>query len=296
MEQLLDYRLDIAENSQWEIVAASSAAKQHLLYLQEAGLFYAGPAYYTTREGLDSFIVKLCLSGSGILTYGGQQYTLNPGDFFWIDCKQFQDYRTAPDAGHWHVLWMHFYGIHASDYYTLFTQLNGGSPVGHLPEGSQVSQLMERLLQLYKDNPGELGLDIRCANLLNQLLSGLLEAVADIQPEPLLPPVIDAVRAYLTENYQQQITLDDLAQRFNVSKFHLQRSFCRITGRSPNQFQQKIRLMKAKELLQTTNLSVGLIANSVGFESTSYFISAFKAQEGVTPLKYRNTWAHNLSV
>lgn len=294
MEQLLDYRLDIGEQSRWEIISASAAAKQHLLYLQEVGDFYAGPGYYTIREGLPSYLIKFSLSGSGILEYGSRQYQLNPGDFFWIDCMQHQDYRTAPDCDHWHILWVHLYGVNAADYYELFSQLNGGSPVGHLPEGSGILQFVELLLQLYKDNPGELSVDVRCANLLSQLLTGLLESVTAIRTEFTLPPVISAVCTYLAEHYQQRITLDDLSRRFNVSKFHLQRSFCRIIGRSPSQYQQKIRITKAKEFLQTTNLSVGLIANSVGFESTSYFIAAFKAQEGITPLKYRTAWAHNL--
>lgn len=294
MEPLMDYRLDLDEQSRWEIISVSAEAKQHLLYAQEAGLFYAGPGYYTTREGMDSFLIKVSLSGHGILEYESQSYRLNPGDFFWIDCSRHQDYRTAPDSDHWHVLWVHLYGVGAANYYAMFLQLNGGSPVGHLPEESNIPQLMELLLQLYRDNTGELSVDIRGAGLLSQLQSGLLESVMLTQPAPILLPAISAMRAYLAEHYQQQITLDDLSKEFNMSKFHLQRSFCRATGQSPSQYQKKIRITKAKELLQTTNLSIGLIANSVGFESVSYFISAFKAQEGVTPLKYRSAWAHNL--
>lgn len=294
MEPLMDCRLDLGEQSRWEIISVSAEAKKHLLYLQEAGLFYAGPGYYTTREGMDSFLIKISLSGHGILEYEGRNYQLHPGDFFWIDCSRHQDYRTAPDSDHWNVLWVHLYGVGASDYYAMFSQLNGGCPVGHLPEGSNIPQLTELLLQLYRDNPGELNVDIRGANLLAQLQSGLLETVMLAQPMPVLLPVISAIRAYLTEHYQQQITLDDLSKQFNMSKFHLQRSFCRATGRSPSEYQKKIRIAKAKELLQTTNLSVGLIANSVGFESVSYFIAAFKAQEGVTPLKYRAAWTLNL--
>ena len=293
MEQILDYRIDMGEHSQWEIVSASPPAKQHLLYLQEVGLFYSGPGYYTTRSGLDSFLIKITLSGQGKLTYNEKVYTLEPGDFFWIDCRNPQDYRTSPDTDHWHVLWVHFFGANAQNYYTLFQSLNQASPVGHLPEDSPLRHIPESLLQLCRNHSGDLRVEIRCANLLTQLLSGLLEAVSSAPVALTLPPTILAVQEYLQENYRKAVTLDALSQQFNISKFHLQRSFRRYTGLSPSEYQQQLRLTKSKELLRSTNFPINLIADSVGFESASAFISAFKKQEGITPLKYRAGWSNN---
>ena len=291
MEQTLDYRIDMSERSRWDILSPSSAAKQHLLYLQETGLFYSGPGYYTTREGLDSYLVKLTLSGSGILTYSGASYSLHPGDFFWIDCKQPQDYRTAKDADHWHVIWIHFNGPNARDYYQLFTQGNEQNPVGRVSAGSNIPQLMDLLTRFYPEESGDLSTDIRCANLLTQLLTGLLDSISPTPQSPKLPPSIMAVRNHIYQNYNQAITLDDLSQKFNISKFYLQRTFSKYMGHSPYGYQQKIRIAKAKELLRTTDLPVNMIADSVGFESSSAFIAVFKNQENITPLKYRNVWS-----
>ena len=47
MPHMLDYRIDMEPRSQWEIISVNEAAKQNLLYVQELGLFYSGPAYYT---------------------------------------------------------------------------------------------------------------------------------------------------------------------------------------------------------------------------------------------------------
>lgn len=291
MEQTLDYRIDMSEHSHWEILSPSGTAKQHLLYLQETGLFYSGPGYYTTRKGLDSYLVKLTLSGSGVLTYDGVSHFLHPGDFFWIDCKKAQDYRTAPGEDHWHVIWIHFNGVNAKNYYELFTQCNEGNPVGHLNAGNSIPQLMELLTQLYPDESCDLSTDIRCANLLTQLLTSLLDSISPTPHAPTLPPSILAVRNHISQNYNQTITLDDLSQRFNISKFYLQRTFRKYTGSSPYAYQQKIRIAKAKELLRTTDLPINIIAFTVGFESSSAFISVFKNQENITPLKYRNVWS-----
>lgn len=293
MPQILDYRIDMGEDSRWEIISASASAKQNLLYLQEAGLFYSGTGYYTTREGLDSYLLKLTLGGKGTLEYGGETYTMTAGDFFWIDCRNPQCYRTAPEVGRWNVLWIQFYGGNAKGYYDMFMSLNRGSPVGHLPSESSVQQLLERLLKLYRNDAGDISVDIRSAGLLNRVLTGCLEAVTADQSQPELPPVVTAIRAYLLENYPQPITLDALAQKFSISKFHLQRTFRKFVGMSPAEYLQKVRMVKAKELLRTTTLPVSMIAEQVGIESTSYFISAFRKQEDTTPLKYRAAWSNN---
>lgn len=54
--------------------------------MQELGNFYCGPGYYTTRENLPSYLIKLCLSGEGVLEYGDDIYRVQPGHIFWIDC------------------------------------------------------------------------------------------------------------------------------------------------------------------------------------------------------------------
>lgn len=106
--EVLHYNLDMTPESEWKIVSAGAFARDKLLYLQEAGHFISGANYYTVRKELDSYLVKLTLSGAGILEYGGETYRLPAGSFFWIDCRAPQHYYTAPDTGQWDVLWFHF--------------------------------------------------------------------------------------------------------------------------------------------------------------------------------------------
>ena len=295
MAQQLAYRIDMEKRSRWEIISANAAAKQNIMYLQEAGMFYSGPGYYTTRKNLDSFLIKLTLSGKGNLIYKDKLHEITAGDFFWVDCREYQDYRTAKEPGYWHVLWVHFYGANAANYYTLFQQLNQGSPVGHLVDVRKAMEIMEMLLELYDESSGELTVDLQGANLLTQLLSILLEAVS-MPYIPKIPSAVSAIRDFLFENYSQDITLDNLSERFNISKFHLLRTFRQHLGLTPNEYLQNIRVTKAKELLRTTTLPVSLVANSVGIDSASYFIATFRKQEGITPHKYRAAWSNDLSL
>ena len=291
MEQSMDYRIDMAEHSVWNVISATPYVKQNLMYLQETGLFHAGPGYYTTVDGLESFSIKLTLSGKGTLLRGAQQYQLSRGDFFWIDCREPQHYQTADDSDHWDILWIRFYGAGAENYHRMFKLLHNDCPVGHLPDNNLLQEKMESLLTMHQNHSAGLLADIRCANLLAQLLSGLLETVSAGSDLPVPPPIIYNVQEYLMEHYAEPITLDDLSKRFNLSKFYLQRTFTRCIGLSPQQYRQNIRLTQAKKLLRTTNTPINLIAAQVGFETTSSFITAFKKFENTTPLKYRTDWS-----
>lgn len=291
MQENMDYRIDMANNSIWNFVSATPYAKQHLIYIQENGLFLAGPGYFTTFiHPMDSFLIKLTLSGTGTLRSDGKEYKLARGDFFWLDCEEFAHYQTANSSTHWHVLWLRFYGTGAKSYHDLFKVLNKNSPVGHVSENSQVQKALEELLYLPQKNTEVLRADIYAAKLIAQVLTGLLEAVTTNSNLPAPPPIIYTIRDYLMENYARTITLDELSNRFNLSKFYLQRTFTRCFGLSPHHYQQNIRINQAKKLLRTTNTSINMIAYQVGFESTSAFITTFKKSEGMTPLKYRTDW------
>ena len=122
----ISYNLDYTEDSTWQVISATGFAKASLVYTTDIGNFYSRQNYFTDREGLNSFLVKLTLSGEGYLNYNNQSYILRPGQFFWIDCLCPQDYGTSKAYGSWHVIWLHFAGGASRAYYNLF-QKNTGS-------------------------------------------------------------------------------------------------------------------------------------------------------------------------
>ena len=288
--EVLHYNLDMTPESEWKIVSAGAFARDNLLYLQEAGHFISGANYYTVRKELDSYLVKLTLSGAGILEYGGETYRLPAGSFFWIDCRDPQHYYTDPAAGHWDVLWFHFYGVTAEAYYQTFLLQTQGRAAASLPVDSPVSAQMSALLALAGEDGGGLGRDLDASALLTTILCGLIHGAAQQRLQPA-PPVLQKVRQYLHEQYAQKLTLDTLSSRYNISKYHLQRSFQRYFGQSPGEYLTRLRLTRAKELLRATDLPISEIAYRVGMENTSYFISVFRAREGATPQQYRRRWS-----
>ena len=73
----------------------------------------------------------------------------------------------------------------------------------------------------------------------------------------------------------------------NMSKFHFLRIFKDVTGASPLEYRNKIRLDRAKELLLDTNIPINEIGRSIGYSSGTYFCAVFKEKIGMNPSQYR---------
>jgi len=294
--QVFSYELDYSANSIWNFIATTAMAKTHFLYLQEVGYFFAGKKYYTTRQGLDSFLLKLTISGGGILEYGGHKEQVGPGHFYLIDCQNWHNYYTDPKIGHWDVIWMHFNGTTAKAYYETYRKLQGNA-VGTLGQGSSMHMLMETLLNrtLTPEHPfsAEQNLfefDVQTSGLLTQLLIECISSAGTSTKLQHIPPMVCDIRSYLTANYNGKITLDHLAARFSLDPYYLQKLFKRYIGQSPMEYIIYLRMTRAKSLLRTSSMSISEIAYTVGIDNISHFTRQFKKLEGMTPSQYRKFW------
>jgi len=294
--QHFSYELDFSPDSVWNIVTATTMAKTSFLYLQEAGHFFAGKKYYTTRKGLDSFLLKLTISGSGILEYGGQKMHVGPGHFYWIDCMNWQNYYTDPDVGYWDVIWVHFNGATARSYYDAYRQLQG-SVVGTLAPDSSMHTFMGALLSrpstLEHSFPCEQNLfefDVQASGILTQLLVECISSAGISNQLKHIPPKVNDIHNYLTTHYAEKVTLDCLAAKFSLDPLYLQKLFKKYIGQSPIEYMIHLRMIRAKNLLRTSPMSISEIANSVGIENISHFSRQFKRHENMTPSQYRKAW------
>jgi len=93
---------------------------------------------------------------------------------------------------------------------------------------------------------------------------------------------------YIESNYQSDVNLDTIANSVHMSKYHFVRIFKETLGISPMKCLLRIRLASAKDLLGRTDLSIGDIANTVGYENALTFSRVFKNSEGISPTEYRN--------
>ena len=93
----------------------------------------------------------------------------------------------------------------------------------------------------------------------------------------------------MNKEYEKNYTLDEYAELCTMSKFHFLRVFKEITGSSPMEYRNRIRIDHAKELLEDSAYSVSEIGRKVGYLSDSYFCDAFKNKVGMSPTQYRKS-------
>lgn len=98
---------------------------------------------------------------------------------------------------------------------------------------------------------------------------------------------IARAKQYIEEHYQQNLSLEEVAENVFLSKNYLSELFHKEMGYSFSRYLTEFRLEKAKLLLRETHMKVKEIADMTGFENPSYFIQVFKKSQKCTPNEYR---------
>ena len=93
---------------------------------------------------------------------------------------------------------------------------------------------------------------------------------------------------HIEDHVCAKITLDELAQKAGMSKYHFNRVFKRYIGMTPIKFVTLRKIEKAKELLKRHDFNVSAVAYQLGFNDSSTFIKQFKKFTGFTPAKVNN--------
>lgn len=103
-----------------------------------------------------------------------------------------------------------------------------------------------------------------------------------------IQPAVEYLRTHL---FDKELSVGALLARCNVSDTYFRRIFVSVFGTAPNRYIQQQRMLRAKSMFDSGDaLSVGAVAESVGYDDALYFSKLFKKQYGVSPRDYlKNT-------
>ncbi|MRN52878.1 response regulator transcription factor [Paenibacillus monticola] len=125
---------------------------------------------------------------------------------------------------------------------------------------------------------------------------GLIEELAQLVMEEVKTTrfsngqhIVEAVRQYVEENFSYELTLSFLADRFHLNETYLSGLFKQHVGITFSDYVTRLRITKAEQLLQESELKQSDIAMLVGYSSTSYFSTSFKNYCGKSPKEYRES-------
>lgn len=126
-----------------------------------------------------------------------------------------------------------------------------------------------------------------------QLKSWLIDSIMKIIEQksssniPVKTDTITEIKKFVTDNFNRDVSLSELASRFFMNPSYLSQLFKEKTGDTYLNYVMKIRINKAKELLKNSDLKIYEICDTIGYSDTNYFSKLFEKLVGCRPSCYR---------
>ena len=122
--------------------------------------------------------------------------------------------------------------------------------------------------------------------LLNVDKYGVVKKSRNVK-EKIDPQIADILK-YIDQNFQNQISLDNIAEMFYISPYYLAKKFKSTVGYTVNSYIQSRRLGMAEQRLAFEDTPIKQIAAECGYPNLKHFYSVFKVKTGHTPNEFRN--------
>ncbi len=240
--------------------------------------------------------ILLLVSGSGAYAVEGSRYLLQPGDLVLIGSGCVHRPEFEPGTSYERIIlyispeFLRRESVADCDLADCFSGARGHVlRPGEKARAALFALAAELERELGGDGYGRVILSTAAVLRLLVHLNRELRHTASPQPSPVTPTnerVLDMLR-YLDAHLSEDISIDDLAERFYLSKYHMMRLFRRETGSTIHSYLTERRLLLARELI-AGGMSATDACYRSGWRSYSSFTRAFGRRFGTTPTGRRD--------
>ena len=261
----------------------------------DLGLFQFGwerctPAHSFGPAARNHYLFHYILSGTGTLMADDskgvtQTYSIKSMQGFMIFPNQSTTY-VADKQLPWEYVWLEFDGLRVKSLLDTIG-LSLDKPVYHARNKSLREDMANEMLYIsrHKDES-----PFHLIGHLYLFLDYLLRSAADEQLEhgsKLREFYIHEALTYIEHNFQNEITIEDIAGVCGLNRTYFGKIFKEALGKTPQEFLLNYRMLKAAELLKLTSLSIGDVGLAVGYANQMHFSRAFKNNYGISPREWR---------
>jgi YesN/AraC family two-component response regulator len=224
------------------------------------------------------------LEGQGEFTINQQKVTANRGNLILINSSVEHKAVAIDDCFKGFVLT--FTNLQLSNLPEGFIIAPNQSPIINVQNHHiTVNKYIEDIYQEFQENA--LGSEEIISSLLVTLIIKIIRFLNTTNKTTTLS---EKVINYITENYNRDISLNELASVVFISPYHLAHTFKDEVGVSPIQYLINHRIDEAKNMLIHTDLTIREIAFRVGYPNSNYFTLLFKKLTGYSPGKFRKNF------
>jgi len=195
-----------------------------------------------------------------------------------------QDF-TSDTAEPWEIVWAHFHP--REHWHEWFNWPMLGRRVMRIPAPAPRlrARITDALLEM--DSFARSGFPQASQFALNALERGLLWLdAANPAPARLAEPVQEAI-LFISRHLDRRLSIQEIAAAARLSPSRFAHVFKGQVGVSPAQFVAQRRIARARVLLESTSLSIGAVAETIGYSSQFYFATRFRAATGMSPSDWR---------
>ncbi|MBQ8423210.1 MAG: AraC family transcriptional regulator [Coprobacter sp.] len=265
------------------------------LFVRKIGFFPKVKHHYVQKSnGVKYCMLIYCVAGKG-------WYSINGSDFKHIDTNQYiiLPARTpytfyADKSTPWSIYWLHFEGLLSDNFLPSVARPRDIQP----GDTSRIQDRLELFEEIYANFAMAYTREymVQASMYLYPFLSSFLHLeqfrhykLSSSQEQTLSMKAIH----YMSENICNKISLEQLADNFKYSVSHFSALFQKETGYSPISYYIQLKVRKACQYLELSNLKIIEIAEKVGFEEAGYFSRVFTNIMGISPSEYRKRERNN---
>ncbi len=251
-------------------------------YISGLGYYPQAKNHSMFRDKPDDHLLIYCSAGKGLLRINQGEFDIKPGDLLLLP-KDEAHYYAADQKDPWSIYWCHF----DDDAETLLDSfLAPGTRVIPIGQHRELLDLFQECLQEAQHLRNE-----NTAHYLSSRMRSLFPLINILSTRPAFHANsnldIEKLHYFFTLKLEQDLTLEQVAREFNLSKFHFVRSYKAATGQTPMRYYQELKIKKACELLDSTALNIEHIAEKLSFKDPDYFSRSFKKHMGISASQYR---------
>ena len=266
------------------VATALSSSPLSQLLVTDVGYFPRASSHGRSRpHGAAQHVVIVCAAGRGTCMLPSGLHQVTGGQAVAIPAGLPHRYEADADEP-WTIWWMHLVGQQVPSLLAT-TGATPEQPVFGVGEPARVVSLIDTVIRRMErdETMSTLLASSGAAWHALALLGADRRAISRQQVDP-----VEATLEHLRSNVSTRISLADLAGMAGLSVSHYSALFRRATGFGALEYQTRLRMGMARELLDTTGLRVASVAAQVGFTDPLYFSRQFRRIHGMSPTEYRS--------
>ncbi|PJJ62293.1 AraC family transcriptional regulator [Compostimonas suwonensis] len=233
------------------------------------------------RHGLKTDVIIACTAGRGSYRISGEEHPVTAGQVLVIPRDTPHSYRADEDDP-WTIWWIHVAGSDVADLLGS-ARVTAERPLLAVPDIHRVAGLVDEIIGRLEQDETErtlLGASGAAWHLL--ALLGADQAPLDSRSDP-----VSEAQNYLRARIGTRISVGELAALVGLSPSHFSALFRAKTGTGVVEYQTRLRMGVARELLDMTDRTIEQTARAVGYPDSFYFSRQFRTIHGMSPSEYR---------